>query len=263
MRILYPEGRKKALTFSYDDGQIFDRKLVEIFNRYQVKATFHLNSETLDQEGFVTKKEVRTLYAGHEIACHGATHPYFTQLSKEQIINEIWKDRRCLEALAECPVVGLSYPFGEYSEEVISALESLGIEYSRTVQSHHSFQVPARFMTWNPTCHHNDDDLSTLADAFLNPPDYMKLPLFYVWGHSFEFGRQNNWEVIENFCKKVSGKDDIWYATNLQIKRYLSAVRNLVYTADETMVYNPTAVSVWAEINGKVTEILPGHPYKL
>jgi hypothetical protein len=60
-------------------------------------------------------------------------------------------------------------------------------------------------------------------------------------GHSFEFARQNNWEVIEDFCKKVSGRDEIWYATNLQIKRYLSAVRSLVYTADETMVYNPTA----------------------
>jgi peptidoglycan-N-acetylglucosamine deacetylase len=67
MQILYPEGRKKALTFSYDDGQIFDRKLVEIFNRYQVKATFHLNSAVLDHEGFITKKEVRTLYAGHEM----------------------------------------------------------------------------------------------------------------------------------------------------------------------------------------------------
>lgn len=47
MKFLYPNGLEKALTFSYDDGRVFDRKLVEIFNRYGVKGTFHLNSGTL------------------------------------------------------------------------------------------------------------------------------------------------------------------------------------------------------------------------
>lgn len=35
---------RKALTFSYDDGIEQDRKLVEIFNRYGMKATFNLNT---------------------------------------------------------------------------------------------------------------------------------------------------------------------------------------------------------------------------
>ena len=28
----FPEGREKALTFSYDDGVLDDRKLIEIFD---------------------------------------------------------------------------------------------------------------------------------------------------------------------------------------------------------------------------------------
>ena len=41
---LYPDGKKRALTFSYDDGSANDRRLVEIFNKFGMKGTFHLNS---------------------------------------------------------------------------------------------------------------------------------------------------------------------------------------------------------------------------
>ena len=37
-------GYRKALTFSYDDGIEQDRKLVDIFNHYGMKATFNLNT---------------------------------------------------------------------------------------------------------------------------------------------------------------------------------------------------------------------------
>ena len=34
----------KALTFSYDDGVEQDRRLVELFNKNNLKCTFNLNS---------------------------------------------------------------------------------------------------------------------------------------------------------------------------------------------------------------------------
>ena len=36
----FPQGKHKVLTMSYDDGKIFDRKLIEIFNKYGIKGTF-------------------------------------------------------------------------------------------------------------------------------------------------------------------------------------------------------------------------------
>ena len=47
---LYPGGKIKALTFSYDDGVRFDGKLIEIFNRYGMKGTFNLNAGSLASE---------------------------------------------------------------------------------------------------------------------------------------------------------------------------------------------------------------------
>ncbi len=256
MQCLYPNGLKKALTFSYDDGMVFDRRLVGIFDKYGLKATFHLNSGNLDHDGYVTKKEVGDLYKNHEVACHTVHHVYMAQIPNDQLISEILNDRKSLEELVGYPVRGMSYPFGEYSENIIRTLGVLGIEYSRTVQSHGGFMAPCDFLRWNPTCHHND--ALKKVDEFLNPPEYMRMPLFYVWGHSFEFDRQNTWDMMETFCAKVSGKDDVWYATNLQIKRYLSAVRSLVFSVGETMVYNPSAVPVWLEANGRVLQAEPG-----
>jgi Predicted xylanase/chitin deacetylase len=246
----YPQGKKKALTFSYDDGQIFDRRLVEIFNKYNMQATFHLNSGMLGTDGFVTKEEVKSLYKGHEVSCHSVTHPYLTKLSKGQLADEIWEDRRQLEREVGYPIRGMSYPFGEYDRRVEDALEVLGIEYSRTVNATDGFFMPGNFLEWHPTCHHNNDILGKLA-SFKNPFPWVKLPLFYIWGHSFEFDRENNWEVIEDFCEAAAFDPEVWYASNIEIKDYICALRGLIFSVDQTIVYNPSVVSVWLARDGK------------
>lgn len=258
----YPMGKKSTVTFSYDDGQVFDRRLVEIFNRYGLKATFHLNSGTLDKEGFISSKEAASLYSGHEVACHGVEHRYFTHLCKEQLVSELWEDRRRLEELTSYPVTGLSYPFGIYSDEVVAVIKSLGFEYSRTVESTNCFQAEPDFLRWKPTCHHKNEILAN-GKRFLAPFEYERLQLFYIWGHSYEFERDGNWNLIEEFCKQISSHDEVWYAANIEIKRYLSAVRNLISTADATTVYNPSAQTVWVRSDGEVHRILPGETLQL
>ena len=44
-------GKNKAITFSYDDGVTQDKRLIDIFNKYNLKATFNINSELLGQTG--------------------------------------------------------------------------------------------------------------------------------------------------------------------------------------------------------------------
>lgn len=258
LEFLYPEAKKKAITFSYDDGQVYDERLIDIFNKYHMKATFHLNSGTLNKEGYVKSNALKELYKGHEVACHGKNHKYLGQLTKEQLINEIWEDRKNLEGYIEQPVVGMSYAFGEYSMGIKQTLAQLGIKYSRTVESTQGFGIPGDFMCWHPTCHHNDSIMEK-ADVFLNMPEYMKIPLFYIWGHSFEFARENNWHVIEKFCEKVSFKEDVWYATNLEIEHYINAMRHVTVSTDEKMYINNADISIWAEYEGQVIELKPGY----
>ncbi len=258
-KILFPEGKKKAFTLSYDDAHNHDIRLVEMFNKYNVKATFHLNAGILDEKNdettFIRKDEVKSLYQGHEVSCHGYSHPYFSQLPKPQVFSELYKDKKTLEELVSYPVRGMSYPYGEYTQDVLDAAKVLGLEYSRTVNDTMSFTIPGDFLLWNPTCHHNK--VYDVLDEFLNPPAYRELLLFYVWGHSFEFDRENTWDYMEEFLQKVSGLDDVWYATNIQIKDYVDAYRSLKVTIDEDIIYNPSAQTIWLMYNDEIITIAP------
>ncbi|MDP4089642.1 MAG: polysaccharide deacetylase family protein [Bacillota bacterium] len=259
---LFPQGKTKALTMSYDDGQIFDRRLVGIFNKYGIRGTFHLNSGTLGKEPFINAEEVAELYKGHEVSVHTKTHPFLNCIPVEAVAEEVIEDRKNLESLVGYPIRGMSYPYGVYNEDTIKTLEALGIQYSRTVNAHHDFRIPDNFLTWPATCHHSDNLIET-GKRFLNYQYNGKLKLMYVWGHSFEFDRADNWDLIEDFCSMMSDKDEIWYATNIEVVRYVKALKALEFSAKGDIVYNPTAMSVWINVNGSAVEIKSGQIVKL
>ena len=47
IRKLYPAGKRKAFSITYDDGVMQDLRFVELMNRYGLKGTFNLNSELM------------------------------------------------------------------------------------------------------------------------------------------------------------------------------------------------------------------------
>lgn len=246
----FPQGKRKALTFSYDDGSPWDCQLLEIFNRYGMKATFNLHTLNKDLSG------IKNLYAGHEIACHGKTHPYLERIPAMSALEDILENRKELEAATSSIINGMAYPFGTYSNQVKEILRSSGILYSRTTRSTSSFSIPEDFLEWHPTCHHNEN-LKNIAESFLkrNYP----FQLCYVWGHSYEFNDQNNWEVIEEFCAATAHQENIWYATNMEIFEYITAARSLIFSADSRIVKNPSAIPVWIGTDsGKILEICGG-----
>ena len=252
----WKDGKKRALTMSYDDGVFQDRRLVEIFNKYGIRGSFHLNAGLLNRENTVADSEVAALYAGHEVSSHSLTHPFLERVSTAEAIHEILEDRRVLESLCGYPVRGMSYPMGTYNDEVLKLLPTLGIKYSRTTKATEKFHIPNSFLEWHPTAHHNCERLFELLDKFKanNHP----MPLFYLWGHSYEFDRNENWDRIERFCAEASGMEDTWYATNIEIYDYVMALRALEFSADRTMVYNPTATDVWVCCNKVTTKIPAG-----
>ena len=138
----------------------------------------------------------------------------------------------------------MSYANGKYDDNIVNALKVCGIEYCRVVETTGDFDMPEDFMRWKGTCHHNKN-LLELGRKFLEMPYKNRPRLMYVWGHSLEFEKDNNWELIEEFCEMMSDKDDIWYATNMEIVDYVNGLRQLRFSADCTMVYNPTCMELW------------------
>ncbi len=260
----FPGGKKRALTLSYDDGVIQDKRLVAILDKYGLKGTFNINTglfadpnevfppETVHRR--LTRQECIDLYdtSRHEVAVHGVHHPFLTEMSQPCVTAEVLEDRKTLEEMFPVTVRGMAYPFGAYNDEVLAALKTCGIAYARTVESTHGFDLPSQWLTLHPTCHHNDEKLMELADAFLNCELIIHPLMFYLWGHSYEFDNDNNWDVIETFARKMGGREDVWYATNMEIFNYVTAYDRLIFSVDGLRVENPTAIDLYMEHNGIV-----------
>ena len=260
---VFPYGKYKALTLSYDDGREEDRRLVSIFRKYGLKATFNLNSGLASEDPRrIRMDEWPELYKGFEIASHTVTHPTISRCPLSVVAEEILEDRKRLEMITGYPVRGLAYPNGSYSKYIISLLPALGISYARIVGNSDDFSIPENFLEWKATCHHNHNLLEN-AEAFISfaKPQYLKLR--YVWGHSYEFTDNGNWNLIEKFSEMISGKDEIWYATNIEIVDYLEASKRLVFSADREMVYNPSAMTLWITVDDDPVAIPGWAPVKL
>ncbi len=280
-RMYWPGGKTKCITFSYDDGIEQDYRLLDLFNKYKVKGTFNLNPGLFGKGGIVaggkkevphikiSKEKIADTYVGHEIAAHGYEHLLMTNMDISRCVNEILKSRRELEELVQKPLTGFAYAFGAYDDNILEAVKASGIRYARTVNSTKTFDIPQNFLIWHPTCHDSEENIFELAENFLSDERsfsyYAPAKLFYIWGHSYEFDQDESWDRIEMLLKKVSLREDIWYATNEEIEAYVRAYRELIFSSNSEFVYNPSAIPVWI---GGMTEdksicIMPGQSAKV
>lgn len=225
-------AKKKAVTFSFDDGVTQDRRLVALLNTYGLKATFNLNSALLGLTGDleikgnlvrhdkITPQEVQTLYRDHEVAVHTLTHPNLTELAEDEIVRQVEEDRLALEALTGGEVRGMAYPCGGVNnDDRVAAVigRRTGVRYARTITSTYRFDRQDTLLRFHPTVYHMERErLFALGRQFLAlDPDEPQL--FYIWGHSYELDMDDGWKMMEAFCQLISGQDTIFYGTNREV----------------------------------------------
>ncbi|MBE6590388.1 MAG: polysaccharide deacetylase [Ruminococcaceae bacterium] len=272
----FPGGKLKAVTLSYDDGVKADLRLAEILDRYGMKGTFNINTHDLGEDNprKTTVAEMQNLLdRGHELAVHGDFHLAPGVVSPTVGIIDVLDCRRALETSFGRIIRGMAYPNsgiryfcnGSDYGGVRSYLSQLGIAYARALAGdNNSFMLPTDFYAWMPTAKHTNPALMEWTEEFLNikeeelPPPRKHPRLFYVWGHSYEFDNDNNWGLIENFCARISGKEDTWYATNIEICDYVAAYHSMQVSAEGDRFYNPTATMLWIAVERDIYSIAPG-----
>lgn len=270
MLMKFPGGTVKALTLSYDDGVIYDRRLIEIMKKNGLKGTFNVNSgrfpkQSLPGERRMGAKEALEVYgeSGMEVACHGLHHQFLNEMTCTGKSMEIVQDKMNLEKLFGRIIRGAAYAYGVYDDESIRILRHAGIAYCRTGGSTGSFALPSDWMRFSGTCHHKNPKLMELTRKFL---DYDKVTelrrmhpqLFYVWGHSYEFHDDNNWNIMEEFAETVGSRPDIWYATNIEVYDYVTAFHSMQQSCDGKILCNPSAQTLYLNENGTDYTLAPG-----
>lgn len=224
-------GKKKAITFSFDDGVTQDARCVEILNKYGLKATFNLNSGLLGREGTlcdgrhtvshdkVPPEVVKKLYVGHEVAVHTLMHPLLPKQTDEEVIRQVEEDRKRLSELCGYEVVGMAYPGG--GENCDARVEELirkhtGVQYGRGNHHIDSFDLPNNLYHFHGV-YYTAPDFENIVDRFLALETEVP-QMLYIWGHTYEMDFEYiTWEDFERICKKMSGQADIFYGTNKEV----------------------------------------------
>lgn len=222
------QGKKKAVTFSYDDGTVYDVRLIELLNKYGLKGTFNLSSERLPEKRYsrfigsypkVCRDDVKSIYERHEVAVHTLNHVHLTECEDKEVIRQVENDRQMLSALAGYDVVGMAYPYGDFDDRVVELIKNkTGIRYSRTCHTTKNFDISNDILRLDPTVFHlRFEKMMSLAHEFIDLETETP-KIFYIFGHSYELGEdENNWKLLEEFFEFISKRDDIFYGTNREV----------------------------------------------
>ena len=150
-----------------------------------------------------------------------------------------------------------------------------GIDMARCIREKYTFtkmifilsklDAVVEVMKYNPyrfiRKEHLEEDIKEVIAVLKEKSEEKQL--FYIWGHSYEFEADGNWDVIEKFAELTGGKDSIWYANNLEIYDYIADFKRLYCSVDGSRMHNPTNRTLWFLYNSKIVSIAPGETISL
>ena len=118
------EGKYVALSFDAAWGNEDTQQLIDILEKYGVKATFFVVGQWVDKY----PDSVKALHdAGHEVMNHSDKHPHMTKLSASEIAREVNGCSDKVEAVTGVRPTLFRCPYGEYDDHVIAAVRSQGL----------------------------------------------------------------------------------------------------------------------------------------
>ncbi len=129
--IIFARGdiHSRQIALTYDCGA--DRgKAVEILDVLQghgVRATFFVTGKWAEKNTDIARRIVRE---GHEVGNHSYNHLDLTQVSLEELIQQIHEaDNSIYRATGKHPQPLFRLPFGSYSRQVLDILGDMGYKY--------------------------------------------------------------------------------------------------------------------------------------
>lgn len=237
-------------TTSWDDGYASDLKLAQLLDCHGVRGTFYVCPAAQHDARMLTKEEIRTLSATHEIGAHTLNHPRLAHIPREEARREIVDSRRWVEDVTGKPCAVFCYPKGDVNPGVVSLVKESGFKGARTTERYafsavspfllptslhvYPFPVRRKFTRW----WHVLDPVGQLRTswsrlralhipllALRSWPSLAKAlfleamendpPFFHLWGHSWELTHYNLWKDLEQFLALVaSHKQHLRMRTN-------------------------------------------------
>ena len=133
-----------------------------------------------------------------------------------------------------------------------------GFEYARMSQESCCYEPSENYYWWQTGMFHLNGQLIQFVDGFFETQQ--ELALCQIVGHSYDLDAENMWDTLENILERVSRNDEIASTTNIEIVRYLKAMRSADIT--ESGIVNNTGTELWFDIDGKTVCVKAGAEYR-
>jgi len=118
-----------------------NKKLLEIFDKNKVKATFFVTGFFAEKH----KEQVKEISKRHEIASHGYNH-FYRGNNNFNLFEDVSKSKKILESVIGRKIIGFRAPQMQFSKDLIKTLERLNFEYDSSIHS-----------AWLPGFYNNKD----------------------------------------------------------------------------------------------------------
>jgi SAM-dependent methyltransferase len=202
------------ITTSWDDGGMFDDKLLTLLTKYNMAATFFRNEPVVKP---------------FEQGGHTKSHPDLTKLSDASIKSEI----KNLPAQAgQKSLVPFAYPKGKYNQEVKQLVGQAGYKYARTtalfetrvgdlleagttIHAYNHHLLVYLLHGWNKILFwkliFSGADFSDWEDLAKKSLDILLNSggIYHLWGHSWEIENNNDWSKLERVFGYVNKKTSL------------------------------------------------------
>lgn len=202
-------------SLSFDDGAIYDRKVIDLLRKYDLKATFYIPA---DWESFGTRKGWPTLSKGDvleiseefEVGSHTISHPLLTRIPYGAAEYEITMSKVMLEDMLGKPVNRFCYPRG-YATDPIRDIVRKHYSYARSTLVG-NISLPEDPAWENTTVHagcarreYDQEHWLEYGLRHLERAKIRKNGYFHLWGHSWEIEQNNAWEGLERIFAELKG----------------------------------------------------------
>lgn len=147
--------------------------------------------------------------------------------------------------------------FTQISGNCCERRKAAGFSYARTIKSSYCFIPPPNFIRWHPTCHHREGCIE-LGKQYLEVDYREGLSVFLLWGHSHNFEKEKNWNVLEEFCRLMGNREEFWYCTPARYVQYMEALKMLKTSVSGDYAQNLSGLDIWLEWDEKAVKIPPG-----
>jgi peptidoglycan/xylan/chitin deacetylase (PgdA/CDA1 family) len=124
----------KPVVITFDDGYSDNfTNAYPIMQKYGFAATVFVISSYINESAALSAEQLKKLQnARWIIGEHTENHTDLTKLSSTQVVAELQRSRKAIEAITGKPLNYFAYPYGEYNTQVMNEVQKVGYSLAFT-----------------------------------------------------------------------------------------------------------------------------------